>query len=191
MHKNILWKGIYYNSLENCSVSAGKTGIRIRSTIVGSHENTPYTIEYSITTNRRWETRRVSVTAHLSNTTHRVVLHKDSGGRWIENGGPAPRYNGCTDIDISLTPFTNTLPINRLGLKENEEAIIDVIYIDLLNTDTRPVRQHYKRLTAREYLYANVPNDFESTVTVDESGLVVEYPGLFARALIRDVDAPL
>ncbi len=128
MHKNILWKGIYYNSLENCIVSREKPVYASASTIVGSHENAPYTIEYSITTNRRWETRRLSLTAHLSNTTHRVVLHKDGDGRWVENGRPAPRYNGFTDIDISLTPFTNTLPINRLGLKENEEAIIDVIY---------------------------------------------------------------
>ncbi len=46
MHKNIPLKGLYCNSLENCIISTEKTGIRIRSTIVGSHENNHYTIEY-------------------------------------------------------------------------------------------------------------------------------------------------
>ncbi len=56
MHKNIPLKGLYCNSLENCIISTEKTGIRIRSTIVGSHENNHYTIvvfRYFISENRK------------------------------------------------------------------------------------------------------------------------------------------
>ena len=34
------------------------------------------------------------------------------------------------DVDISATPFTNTLPIRRLGLQPGEFAELDVAFVD-------------------------------------------------------------
>ena len=37
---------------------------------------------------------------------------------------------GCEYVDISETPFTNTLVIRRLGLTPGESADISVAYFD-------------------------------------------------------------
>lgn len=84
-------------------------------------------------------------------------------------------------LDIPPTPFTNSLPINRLRVKKGEEHQIRVIYLDLLEKQIKPVRQQYTRLSETAYLYQNVPNDFEAKIEVDEFGLVVDYPLLFIR----------
>jgi hypothetical protein len=36
----------------------------------------------------------------------------------------------CENVDVSETPFTNTLPIRRLGLTSGESAEIRVAYFD-------------------------------------------------------------
>lgn len=97
------------------------------------------------------------------------------------DGRSALQFDGCLDVDIPLTPFTNTLPIRRLGLRVGETREIGVIYCDVLEEQIRPVRQRYTRISGTEYHYENVPNDFEATIVVDESGLVVDYPELFVR----------
>jgi hypothetical protein len=87
-----------------------------------------------------------------------------------------------------LTPFTNTLPINRLKLSEKEGEQIMVLYVDVLGRKIMPVRQKYTRLSQNSYKYENVPNDFEAVIAVDELGLVVDYPGLFKRTYITESD---
>jgi uncharacterized protein len=71
-------------------------------------------------------------------------------------------------VDISLTPLTNTLPVKRLQLKKGQSKEIAVIYFDLLDAQVKPVRQKYTRLSATEYLYENVPNDFEAKIKMDK-----------------------
>ena len=92
-----------------------------------------------------------------------------------------PAFKGCIDIDISLTPLTNSLPINRLQLKQNEAQEIKVIYFDLLAQQIKPATQKYTRLKDLSYRYENVPNDFEAVIQVDASGFVADYPTLFMR----------
>jgi hypothetical protein len=110
-----------------------------------------------------------------------IRLERDGSGNWWKDGARAPEFDGCSDVDIPLTPFTNTLPINRLNMAEGEQRQIRVIYIDLLEQKVTPVDQKYTRLSAGTYHYENVPNDFEATIEVDEWGLVVDYPELFIR----------
>jgi hypothetical protein len=85
------------------------------------------------------------------------------------------------EVDIPLTPFTNSLPVNRLQLVDGQEKNIDVIYIDLLEDSIKKVKQKYRRISAEVYHYENVPNDFEAEITVDEAGFVIDYPQLFTR----------
>jgi uncharacterized protein len=97
---------------------------------------------------------------------------------------PDERFAGCIDIDIPLTPFTNTLPVSRLNLKNGEEQRIKVIYLDILEATIRPVQQKYTRLSPTVYHYENIPNDFEADITVDDRGFVVDYPSLFRRTSV-------
>jgi hypothetical protein len=89
------------------------------------------------------------------------------------------------------TPFTNTLPVKRLKLKQDQSQEIQVIYCDLLNGQISPVRQKYTCLSKTRYQYENVPNDFEATIEVDEAGLVVDYPFLFYRTAAIMTNYPI
>ena len=181
MQTNLLWTGREYYSLENCLVKTTAIGSEITSTIIGYYEEKIYRVEYKITTNQNWETVLFQINSRHSNQTQLIRFESDGKGNWKNNGEKAEQFNGCIDVDIPLTPFTNTLPIRRLRLSQHQAQEINVIYCDLLEQQIKPVRQRYTRLSNTEYHYENVPNDFEATIRVDESGFVIDYPSLFKR----------
>jgi hypothetical protein len=87
-------------------------------------------------------------------------------------------------VDLSITPFTNTLPIRRLSLPTGQTAEILAVYIQLPSLAITTDRQRYTCLEAgKRYRYESVDSDFTRDVEVDEHGLVVTYPGLFRRVL--------
>jgi len=181
MQINLIWTGREYYSLENCLVNVTATGSEITSTIIGFYKGKIYRVEYLIKTNRNWETVFFEINSRHSNQTQLIAFEGDGKGNWMSNGKKAEQFSGCIDVDIPLTPFTNTLPINRLNLNQNQAQETQVIYCDLLEQQIKPVRQKYTCLSDTEYHYENVPNDFEATIQVDESRLVVDYPSLFVR----------
>ena len=182
MQTNILWSGIEYNSLENCLVKTTDTGAEINSVIVGGYGEKIYRVEYQIQTNQNWETIFVEIKSQHSNTCDHFTFESDAKGNWILNGNPKNQFQGCIDVDIPLTPFTNSLPIKRLNMQKGDVSEIYVLYVDLLERQIIPVRQKYIRHSNNGYHYENIPNDFEANIEVDEHGYVVDYPSLFTRA---------
>jgi hypothetical protein len=181
MQTNILWTGREYYSLENCLINTTNNGSEINSVIVGKYDRKIYRVEYTIRTNQYWETVFFEIMCRQNNISDHFKFEGDGKGNWFTNGKKSEQFAGCVDIDIPLTPFTNSLPIKRLDLANHDQKEIKVIYLDLLEKETKPVRQKYLRLSETEYHYENVPNDFEATITVDESGFVIDYPSLFMR----------
>jgi uncharacterized protein len=185
MRANILWTGVEYNSLENCIVDSSSTGNEVHSSIVGKYGDTIYQVQYYIRTNANWEVIFFEVKSRHNDVFQHLEFQGNGAGKWQSNNQEAPEFSNCIDIDIPLTPFTNTLPINRLKLAPGQEQTIQVIYIDLLEEQVNPLRQKYIRLSDKEYKYENVPNDFEAVITIDELGLVTNYPSLFTRTAIK------
>lgn len=181
MQTNLIWTGREYYSLENCLINITAIGSEIASTIIGSYEEKIYRVEYRIKTNQNWETVFFEIDSRHSNQNQLIRFEGDGKGNWKSNGKKADQFKGCIDVDIPLTPFTNTLPIRRLNLSQNQTQEIQVIYCDLLEQQIKPVYQRYICLSNTEYHYENVPNDFNATIQVDESGFVVDYPSLFVR----------
>lgn len=181
MQHSIIWSGREYHSLENCLLNVSTAGVEITSTVIGQYKGTLYHLDYKIKTNPRWETILVEFHSRLNFLKKSARLERDGAGNWILNGNPAGIFKECFDVDISLTPFTNTLAIRRLQLAKDESQEIKVVNCNILENEITPVRQRYTRLSAIEYRYENVPNDFEATIVVDQFGLVVDYPKLFVR----------
>jgi hypothetical protein len=170
-----------YHSLENCNIQVSESGVIITSTIVGYYEGVIYKVDYNIRTNGNWETLDFQIRSKQNDEVQLISFEGDGLGNWKRNGEKLEQFNGCLDIDIPLTPFTNSLPINRLKLVNNRPQEINVIYLDLLSYEIRRVKQKYVRLSAFEYRYENVPNDFETVIKVDEAGFVLDYPFLFVQ----------
>lgn len=128
-----------------------------------------------------WRVRRVD--AGLLGDSRRIELTSDGNGRWQDGAGrPLPALDGAIDVDLSLTPFTNTLPIRRLNLAAGESADIVVGYILLPAFKVTTDPQRYVCIDPlRRYRYESLDSDFVREIKVDADGLVVTYPGLFRR----------
>ena len=108
-------------------------------------------------------------------------LGVNPAGQWGEvNGGHRPELDGCIDVDLGCTPFTNSLPIRRLLLDVGQTAELLVARVEVETLAVTPERQRYTRLADRRYAYAD-QSGFEAELDVDEHGLVLDYPGLFRR----------
>jgi hypothetical protein len=90
------------------------------------------------------------------------------------------------DVDISVTPFTNTLPIRRLGLAPGESAEISVAYVEGTELQAWPEPQRYTCLEKHSrgglYRFLSLEGGFTADLPVDAECLVADYPGLFRRA---------
>jgi hypothetical protein len=188
MQTNILWSGIEYYSLENCIIDS-TNGVLVNSTIIGFYNEKIYQVRYIIKLNELWETYYCLVKSQFDNEIKSFEFIKDQN-RWSLNGEYFDSFDGCTDVDISLTPFTNSLPINRLKLNPGQEEEVDVIYIDLLEDNIKHVKQKYRRFSSELYKYENIPNDFKAEIKVDKSGFVIDYPQLFTQTWKAESNYP-
>jgi hypothetical protein len=109
-----------------------------------------------------------------------LVLVHDADG-WTVGGEIRPDLVEAIDVDIVITPFTNTLPIRRLGLAVGESADIVTAWVDVPALDVIPDPQRYTRIQDRVYRFESLDRDFTADIEVDADGFVVNYPGLFER----------
>lgn len=188
MQCNIIWAGRSYESMENCLIETTGNVITARSTIIGVEELNIYRVDYKVETDRDGQTTFFNIESRYANSEFLISGERKKGLRWYINGKPSDEYTGCLDLDISLTAFTNTLPIRRLGLSLNESQVIEVIYCDVLHGTIRRARQQYTKLSADTYHFQNIPNDFEARIMVDDKGFVIDYPELFERRAIVPSD---
>jgi hypothetical protein len=113
-----------------------------------------------------------------------AVLSRGKNGEWYDAQiEELPELKGCVDIDFEMTPFTNTLPIRRAPLAIGETRKFLMAYIPADTLEPYPDEQVYTRLSERVYRFENGEGAgyFTADITVDEDGLVVDYPGLFER----------
>jgi hypothetical protein len=158
-------------------------GVRGDSFVVGQADGTPFAARYSVICIKEWRTRAVTVT--VAGQAAGVQLSSDGSGNWRDHtGAPLPQLTKAIDVDITCTPFTNTLPIRRLRLESGESADITVAYIDVPSLTVTADPQRYTCLEPmRRYRFESLDSDFVREIEVDEQGLVVVYPGLFKRVL--------
>lgn len=185
MQLSILWKGLMYDTDEYCAVNYHDTSIMVHSEIEGWAKRKPVYTEYWLQLNRDWQVQSFEISASIADNTYKHALSLDKNGHWkCKKNLPHFNFEGCNYVDISISPFTNTLPVNGLHLAEGETTELSVIYIDVLQNEVRRERQKYTRLGNRLYRFDNL-KDFEAEITVDANGLVVEYPGMFELIRVR------
>ncbi|HYF70902.1 MAG TPA: putative glycolipid-binding domain-containing protein [Ohtaekwangia sp.] len=147
MQTNILWTGIEYYSLENCIIDLSENKVGVDSAIIGLYNEKIYRVAYTIKLNNLWQVNYCIIKTQFDNRI-KTIKFLSNQDKWSLDGKYFPEFDGCTDVDIPLTPFTNSLPINRLKLSEGEAKEIDVIYIDLLEDNIKRVKQKYSRVSA-------------------------------------------
>jgi hypothetical protein len=140
-----------------------------------------FATRFRIRLDAAWRCRELEV--EVVGGERALRLRGDGHGRWTDEAGAAlPALTGAIDVDLPVTPFTNTLPIRRLRLAAGASAEIAVVYVRPPELTVELDRQRYTCLTPlRRYRYEAVDDSFATEIEVDERGLVVTYPGLFRR----------
>ncbi|MEY8760890.1 putative glycolipid-binding domain-containing protein [Chryseobacterium tongliaoense] len=174
----LLWKGLEHNSLEHCIIRNEEETITVKSVILGNTSDYIYTVDYMVVLDKKWNVLKFLITSEINGKQHLMTGEK-SGNEWTINHANNSDYTGFHYIDISLTPFTNSLPINNLLLAQNEEKNIKVIYIDILKNEIKPVEQKYTNMAKNRYLYMSIESGFSAQIVTDDDGLVKTYPDLF------------
>ncbi|EPY2274721.1 putative glycolipid-binding domain-containing protein [Clostridium sporogenes] len=182
---DVMWKKFSGVGLEHLFLSKDDENIKVDSVILTMREDVPVHIFYNICCDLDWKVRRFDIQIFYKKYNN-TVLRSDGNGNWTtECDELVEDLNGCIDIDISATPFTNTIPIRRLLLKAGESKEIKVVYVDIYNYNLRPVNQRYTCLNSNingyKYRYENLNNGFTAEFFVDKEGFVIDYPDLFKR----------
>jgi hypothetical protein len=179
----IIWKreSVDTTTIETLRLIKVYNDYSIKSIVNGTLAGKPLLIEYRISIDKTWNVKTVEIESKL-NDSLKISLKTDSIGKWFNNDNQEIKeLNGCIDIDIAITPFTNTLPIRRLGSILKERTKINVLYFDIASWSFKKVEQYYTMLDSNLYKYEGAFRNFTANLPTDNYGFVTSYPNLFKR----------
>ena len=185
MERIIMWTAWREPGLEHLRLAQRAGEVSADSVVIGVKARAVFRLHYTLRCDDAWRVREVDL-AQLDDSGQSVRLRADGIGHWrTATGALLPDLDGCIDVDIAATPFTNTLPIRRLGLAGGQSAEIKVVYIAVPELHVRPALQRYTRLHSQAagelYRYESLSSGFTAELPVDADGLVLDYPGIFRR----------
>jgi len=173
-HRRITWRALEWPGCEDLDLVSDGMGVIADGMVVARVEGQAIRMAYRVECDARWRARTVRIGLHGAAPR---TFTGDGEGTWFEDGRERADLAGCIDVDIALTPFTNTLPIRRLEIAEGAAADLDVVYfLPVPRLEVSRASQRYERI-GRGYRYES--GEFRADLTVDDDGLVTEYPGLW------------
>ena len=173
-----MWAPVHGAGIEHCRVKGNVAD----GVVVGLRDRAPFRARYAVEWDDGWRTRSVRV--DLLDEAKTLVLVADGDGTWrTAEGKPIAPLHGCLDVDISVTPFTNTLPVRRLDLAPLQSVELTVAYVEVPALRVGVGTQRYTCLVRRDdgTMHRYASGKFAADIVLDADGLVVEYPRLFTR----------
>jgi hypothetical protein len=146
-------------------------------------EHGAFRLTYQLQWSPSWQIRDARLLLATARGTRSLHLQADGEGHWRRGDGHSlDALEGCRDIDIWPTPFTNTFPIRRTPLQVGERREFLMAWVFGLDLTVHAQPQAYTRIAERVYLFENLDgSDFKAELPVDEDGIVIDYPELFLR----------
>lgn len=143
----------------------------------------PFRLTYRLTWDESWRLRDAELAVATERSTRSLHLQTDGQGHWRHpDGRVIAELDGCMDVDIWPTPFTNSFPIRREPMAVGERRQFRMAWIFAPELTVHPQPQAYTRLADRVYLFENLDGSgFRAKLPVDEDGIVLDYPDLFRR----------
>lgn len=179
MRRNFCWSALEWTGLEHLAVCERPEGVFFNGLVLAAFRGKAVRVSYQI----RCDVDRAVRSLHVQDLQANgqgIRLLGDGRGHWrCEEGDNQPELDGCIDVDLAISPSTNTLPIRRLGLAIGESRSIAVVYVTFPALEMRAVRQRYTRAANTGYRYES--GTFSSDLAVDDSGFVLDYPGIWER----------
>lgn len=135
----------------------------------------PVRASYVVTCDGAWRTRRVAVSVADGLVERSLRLDVDERQRWWRDGVELAELAGLLDVDLGITPATNTLPIRRLGVAVGVGRDVTAVWVSAPALAIERLPQRYTRLDARHHRYESDAGRFVAELEVDELGLIVSY----------------
>jgi len=174
------------NGFEVVYFDARGGGCRIEGWTTAVESEATWAVEYAIDVDAAWATRSAAIRGRSAAGLCSALLGADGDGHWLVNGKPEPGLDGCLDVDLEASAMTNALPVRRLGLPVAARATAPAAYVRAVGLAVERLEQTYARALddagRQRYDYAAPAFDFEARLVYDESGLVLDYPGIAVRA---------
>lgn len=179
--RTVRWSRVDSPGIEHCHFETTAVEVHAESVVVALRGDVRFGLYYRLACDVTWRIRDAEI--RIVGKPRSLRLMSDGDGHWRDQSGSIlSELDGCIDIDISATPFTNTLPIRRLNLKPGQSAELSMVYIAVPDLTPRKVKQRYTCLESNHlYRYEGLDSGFAANVVVDEDGLIVDYPGIFSR----------
>ena len=177
----VAWKSLLINGTDYCALWRPAEGWLLKGTAVGVlKDQRPMLANYEIHCDDNWLTHRVRVERTIGSDVKTLSLSVESRGLWRSSGQELPALAGCDDVELAVTPATNTLAIRRLNLQVGSSESIIAAWVKFPELTVQPLSQRYTRLGKNTYRYAS-NTGFSAEIAVDDLGLVTAYPGGWER----------
>ncbi len=108
------WVHVFNPGLENVRLEVSELGVMALGEVQERLGDSICRFHYTVLCDPDWNVKEISVDRHTP-LTGSVDLISDGLGKWY-NGAceEIPALEGCAEVDLSASAFTNTIPIRRL-----------------------------------------------------------------------------
>jgi hypothetical protein len=179
--------GVEYADVELSADRLTATGVAI------GWDPQPYRLEFTLTTGPGWVTRRLQVATRGAGWTRRLDLRRSDPGWQVDAsaegevdleppGGDAMTFAEALDCDLGLSPLTNSMPVLRHDLLQEEGSLEFVMA--WVAVPALAVRASAQRYTTRGDAPGGLrrieyrSGTFASELLFDADGICVDYPRL-------------
>lgn len=178
----MVWRRIMDNaSIEHATAESTTEGITLSGTVLATESGKPLRVDYTLLADADWRSRSLHVVQDFDGERRSLKLASVASARWLLNGRESPHLDGCVDIDLSVSPITNALPLNRLGIAQSGAGEIRAAWVRFPQLVVEPARQRYERMAPSVYRYVSVASGFTATIHVDDASFPIEYEGIWKR----------
>jgi hypothetical protein len=192
MTTTIMWqnKDEADHSIEYFNLTSEYDIYTMKGTVILLLDQVPILVNYEIASDKRWKTRSIKISQQMpDNKNMNIDLRVSREQIWREYDTYTLSHHstvidfasGLYDVDLQVTPATNSLPINRLNLKEGESQEIDVVWIGMPGLTLHRQEQKYSRINGRYYKFEIPSTGFKAQLEVDKLGFVINYGTLWHR----------
>lgn len=196
--RSVVWSKVAGPALEFAEITLSPDALDAVGVAIGS-QPLPYRLDYALETTAGFVTARLYLTARGEGWRRTLDLQRSADGAWTAAGeadgsldlplpgGDTSGLDGALDCDLQESPLTNTMPVLRHGLLEQEGTFDFVMaWVAVPSLAIHPSAQRYTALRdlpggRRLIRYEGLDSDFSAELTFDADGLVIDYPGLGQR----------
>jgi hypothetical protein len=181
--RTIFWQRLDLPGSEYCTLMESDSGWQFDGTVLLAAEEATQMVRYRIICDSAWQTRAAEIEHHTDCGDQSLRIAVDAEQRWWVDGDERGDLRGCLDIDLGVTPATNTLPIRRLWLPIGGSAEIAAAWVRFPALTITRALQRYTRIAVQRYRYES--GDYAAEIDVDDFGIVTHYPEGWDRAMLN------